>query len=287
MFWKGKVSFLKQLECFIKQDDVSLIDIKPPDVPLNVTYGKCRISVSNLNDSHGISRLLNEWFEETDSKSKADITPQWIRASYIERDAIWIVAKDPGGTIRGCVCSFRIPAPYKNSLSGCGKPYVWGLVDWYCVHPLWRNKGVGSALLESLDFITYRIGRKAHIFLKEGMPLALPHIPIYTTRLLCRKAGNKSITNMREGTGLIVYPYQEIERESGLPLVRIEGLTTTISVDDWEDTLDKELPECWVFVTSDSYVDYKKGWKSDSLVSMYAFRWTPGRWLGSKPISTL
>ena len=287
MFWKGKVTLLKQLEMFVKQSEVSLIDVNLPEVPSDLSYGKCRISVSKLNDSNGIARLLNEWFEDPESKSQAQVTPQWIRESYIQQEAIWIVAKDPGGTVRGCICSFRIEAPYPNSLSGCGKPNIWGLVDWYCVHPLWRSKGVGSALLETFDFITYRIGRKAHVFLKEGMPLALPHIPIYTTRLLCRRAGNKKIKEMREGTGLIVFPYNEIERSSGLPLVRIEGLTTTTSLNEWEDALDNELPECWVFVTSDYRVDYKRGWKTDSLVSMYAFRWTPGKWLGSRPNSTV
>lgn len=283
MFWKGKVSIFKQIQSFLKQSEVALLDIDKPELPSNKQYGKCRISVSKFKDCQGIANLLNEWFEDLDSRSKANVTPEWIRATYLENEAIWIVAKDPGGTVRGCVATFRIEAPYPNSLSGCGKPNPWGLVDWYCVHPLWRSKGVGSALLETLDYISYQVGRKAHIFLKENLPLPLPHVPIFATFLLCRKAGNPNIKQMSEDTGLAVYPYHEIERKSGLPLVHVEGLHSKLGLSEWESALDLQLPECWVFVSGCSIVDYEKGWQTDSLISMYAFRWTPGKWLGTKP----
>jgi GNAT superfamily N-acetyltransferase len=282
MFWKGKVSFFRQMETFLKQREVALLELEKPDLPSQLNPGGCKISVSKFNDVPAISKLLNDWFEDPSSKSKASIKPEWIRASYIDNEAIWIVAKDSRGTIRGCVSSFRIAAPYPNALGGCGKMNPWGLVDWFCVHPLWRSKGVGSALLETLDFITYKLGRNAHIFLKEGSPLPLPHVPIYATWLKCRKAGNPSVKQMRDDTGLAVFPYNEVERSTGLPLVRVEGLKDTLELEEWENALDSQLPECWVFV-GDCVVDYKRGWKTDSLVSMYAFRWSPGKWLGSCP----
>uniref|UniRef100_A0A6C0ANY9 N-acetyltransferase domain-containing protein n=1 Tax=viral metagenome TaxID=1070528 RepID=A0A6C0ANY9_9ZZZZ len=286
MFWKGKVSALTQLARFIKQSDVTLLDLEQPELPSALTGG-CKVTVSKLKDSEGISRLLNEWFEEPTSKTMASVKPEWIRASYIDNEAIWIVAKDSGGTIRGCVSSFRIFAPYPNSLGGCGKMHPWGLVDWFCVHPLWRSKGLGSALLETLDLLTYRIGRKAHVFLKEGYPLPLPHVPIYTTWLKCRKAGSPDVKQMSQNTGLTVYPYSEVERETGIPLIRLEGLKTEHDLHDWEDTLDTQLPVSWVFVSASSVVDDKRGWQTDSLVSMYAFRWSPGKWLGSLPHSSI
>jgi GNAT superfamily N-acetyltransferase len=280
MFWKGKVSLLTNITGLIRQSDVSLVDLELAEIPGPTS---CKVSVSKLSDVGGISKLLNDWFEDPSSRSKAAITPEWIRASYLDKEAIWIVAKDPGGTIRGCVCSFRIDGPYPNSLSGCGKPNPWGLVDWYCVHPLWRSKGVGSALLETLDLVTYRVGRKAHVFLKEGFPLPLPHLPIYTTWLKCRKAGNPKIKHMRDDTGLAVHPYQEVERETGIPLVRVEGIQNKEELQEWEDTLDSQLPVSWVFVSDSCLIDYKRGWQTDSLVSMYAFRWSPGKWLGTIP----
>ena len=284
MFWKGKVSLLTNIQRYIKQSDVSLVDLELPELSKPTS---CNVSVSKLTDVDGISKLLNEWFEDPSSRSKAAVTPEWIRASYLRDQAIWIVAKDIGGTIRGCVCSFHIEAPYPNSLAGCGKPNPWGLIDWFCVHPLWRSKGVGSALLETIDLVTYRIGRKALVFLKEGYPLQLPHIPIYTTWLKCRKAGNPQIKNMRDDTGLAIYPYQEVERETGIPLVRVEGIKNKAELQEWEDALDSQLPVSWVFVSGSSLVDYERGWKTDSLISMYSFRWSPGKWLGHTPNSSI
>jgi len=287
MFWKGKVSILTQMSAFVKQSDVAFVELEIPELPLNLNPGGCKVTVSKFTDVEGISKLLNEWFEDSKSKAKASIKPEWIHASYKENEAIWIIAKDSRGTIRGCVASFRISAPYPNSLGGCGKMHPWGLVDWFCVHPLWRSKGIGSALLETLDLITYRLGRKAHVFLKEGYPLPLPHVPIYTTWLKCRKAGNPSIKQVSDDSGLIVYPYQEVERETDIPLIRVEGIQNEMELQEWENALDIQLPECWVFVSGLCIIDYKKGWQTDSLISMYAFRWSPGKWLGSLPHSSI
>jgi len=287
MFWKGRVSTVKQISEYIKKSDVSLINIDPPDIPSDLNPGKCRVSVSKFKDVPGIAKLLNEWFEDPSSKTKAQVTTEWLRSTYLDSHAIWIVAKDSRGTVRGCVSSFITMSPYPNSLVGCGKPHPWGIVDWYCVHPLWRSKGLGSSLLEVLDLVTYRIGRRAHVFLKEGIPLPLPHVPIYSIWLRCRRAGSKEVKQMSEDTGLTVYPYQEVERATGIPMIRVEGLHSSEGVTEWENALDVVLPECWVFITADYKVDYKKGWKTDSLISMYAFRWSPGKWLGSKPDSSI
>jgi GNAT superfamily N-acetyltransferase len=283
MFWKGKVPIFTQFKHFMKRSDVSLLDLEIPQIPSEPNPGGCQVTVSKLNDVEGIAKLLSEWFEDPSSKTKAQVTSEWIRATYLDNHAIWIVAKDIKGTIRGCVSSFLINSPYPNSLSGCGKPHPWGIVDWYCVHPLWRSKGIGSALLEVLDFVTYRIGRKAHVFLKEGVPLPLPHIPIYTSWLKCRKAGSKQVKQMSEDSGLTVYPYQEVERSTGVPMIKVEGLHTKNDLDEWEQALDNDLPECWVFITNDCLVKNEKGWKPDALISMYAFRWSPGKWLWTKP----
>ena len=287
MFWKGRVSIIKQTSSFLKQSEVSLLEFYPPTIPSHLNPGGCRVSVSKFKDVEGIAKLLNEWFEDPSSKTRAQITSEWVRKTYIDNHAIWIVAKDVKGTIRGCISSFLIQSPYPNAITGCGKPHPWGIVDWYCVHPLWRSKGLGSALLETLDLVTYKIGRKAHVFLKEGIPLSLPHVPIYMTWLKCRKAGSKDVKQMSEYTGLVVYPYQEVERATGLPLIRVEGLHKETGVDLWEKALDEELPECWVFVTNDCLVKNEKGWKTDSLVSMYAFRWSPGKWLGTRPSASI
>jgi GNAT superfamily N-acetyltransferase len=289
MFWKGKVSFISQLDAFIRQKDVSFATIAKPELsPIHpVTSTGCKISAASLIDVSGIAMLLNQHFEPGNNRVQTAVTPAWIRATYLGNYAIWIIAKDRGGTIRGCVSSFRVKDPYPNSLAGCGVMNPWGIVDWFCVHPLWRSKGVGTSLLEALDIITYKIGRKAHVFLKEGLPLPLPHLPVYVTYLMCRKAGNPSVTKMREDCGLVIHPYHTIDKDSKLNLIKVEGLRGAPlgkhHIDEWEDALDRELPPCIVFVTADDQIDMSRGWKTDSFISMYAFRWLPGKWLFSLP----
>lgn len=287
MFWKGKVNTSTQLWAFIKKWDVTLAkNLKEPGL-LQPGKGVCKISVASIKDIAGISKLLNSHYDLSDTKSKTDISESWVKLTFLLYQAIWIVAKDPLGTIRGCVVSFKSKAPYPNAFGGCSMSDPWAIVDWFCVHPLWREKGVGSEMLEALDLVTFKLGRKAHVFLKEGYPLPLPQIPVYSTFLHCRRAGSSLVQRMSDGTGLNVTPYQCNDRETGLPLVKVEGIRGS-NVDPekikaWEDSLDRHLPPCWVFVTSADNVDNTRGWKQDSMVSMYAFRWLPGKWLGSVP----
>ena len=155
---------------------------------------------------------------------------------------------------------------------------MWGIVDWFCVHPLWRSKGVGRALLEALDYSTFTMGRKAHVFLKEGYPLPLPHIPVYVTRLYCRRAGNPAVKVIPKADW--IYPYMTKETSTGLPLIRV------CPVHEWEQRLDTLLPPCIVFVSS-GHDRLDARWKPDSLVSLYAFRWVAGKWFGTRPNSMI
>jgi len=260
MFWKGKVSWFRQIEAYLKKRDME-------HTGHSVDTPSTEAEAAKPCDAPGIARLLNQHFE-VNPRSTTAITVEWVLESFVN-DTIWIIVKDRGGTIRGCVSSVKCEAPYPSP----HYTYEWGTVDWFCVHPLWRSKGLGSALLETLDYVTYQRGRKCHVFLKEGMPLPLPHIPVYSTFLRCRHAGNASIVMMpfsEKG----VYPYMTKEKATGLPLVRVD-----LSVLSEKD-LDTLLPPCIVFSSS---MPNEQGWKTDSLVSMYAFRWTAGKWLGSKP----
>jgi len=295
MFWKGKVGIFTQVKAFILRKDLAIAldtDCKAPIVNTNTKrnpyYG---VHVANLKDVEGIVKLLNRHFEPANSKAKTAVTAEWLKSTFINSRAIWIVARDPFGTVRGCVSSFECIAPYPNSLGGCSSSRVqWGIVDWFCVEPLWRDIGAGSQMLEALDLVTYRVNRKAHVFLKEGLPLYTsmkPQLPFYSTFLRCRRAGNPSVVRMREGTGLAVYMYHTVEKDTELPLVRIEGIraigTKKEAIEEWEDALDKELPPCWVFVSGADIVDDSRGWKLDSPVFAYAFRWIPGKWFGCVP----
>ena len=289
MFWKGRVSILRQINATWSKHDLAIDTRMPaPELTKNTNSNShYYVDIGNTGDIKGIVSLLNNYFEPVNSKAKVAVTEEWVRSTFIVNHAIWIVTRDPLNKVRGCISSFRSVAPYLNSLGGCSSnATTWGIVDWFCLEPLWRDMGAGSKMLEVLDFVSYNAGRKAHMFIKEGLPL-LSHIPFYTTFLKCRRAGNAKVNKMREGTGLGVYMYHTVEKDTGLHLVRIEGLRgpdiDKQSIKEWEDALDRELPPCWVFVSGADQVDESRGWKLDSLVSVYAFRWLPGKWFGSAP----
>lgn len=287
MFWKGRVTGWNHLQAWWRDDPVTFAtELEKPSLQL-LNSTDCRIKVATYELAGQIAKLLNEWFEPRHSRAKMTMTPEWVRRSYLEQHAIWIVACDRGGTVRGCIGSFFVRPPYPNSLAGCGLQRAWGVMDFYCVHPLWRSKGIGSALLEMIDYITYSIGRKAHVFLKEGVPLAPPQMPIYGTMWWWRKAGTSTVKTMRDDSGLRVHLFHCEDKVTHLPMVRVEGLrekdTTVDEIAEWESALDVELPECLVFVTSADKRDDTNGWQWDSPVWMYAFRWNVGRWLGEKP----
>ena len=265
MFWKEKVSWFLQIEAFLRQRDLDHTGHSVEKPSSNIA------EIAKPCDAPGIARLLNQWFE-VNPKCSTAVTVEWVLESFVN-NAIWIVIKDRGGTIRGCVCSTQSESPYPSNLPD----QVWGIVDWFCVHPLWRSKGLGSTLLETLDYVTCQRGRKCHVFLKEGLPLPFD-IPVYSTFLRCRRAGNASIVMMPSKKG--IYPYMTRENATGLPLVRVD-----LSVINDKD-LDTILPPCIVF-SSCGYLTSEQGWKTDSLVSMYAFRWIAGKWLGSKPTSII
>ena len=295
MFWADKSQILVQIQSWISNKELTLDSITTkPTIQRSIGL-PCSIQPASLEDVPSIVKLLNEWFEPRHSRTRMAITAEWLRNTFTQDYAIWIVAKDAGGTIRGCVTSFTCPSPYPNTLTQCSsqtssRPF--GLVDWFCVHPLWRGKKIASGLLNMLDYITYQVGRKGHVFIKEGLPLLGNQIPIYGTVWRWRRAGNQERTQIREGCGLYVYPFQADDEKTGLPLVRIEGLRKSQKlkasvITQWEDALDKDLPPCIVFATAADSVDEKRGWVYDSPVFLYAFRFTVGKWLGLAPSSQI
>jgi hypothetical protein len=74
MFWKGKVSLITHIEHYLNNSEVSLIRLdesKP-----NLFPGNCKISICTPSDLRGISDLLNEWFEDPQSKTRANTSSE-------------------------------------------------------------------------------------------------------------------------------------------------------------------------------------------------------------------
>ena len=70
-----------------------------------------------------------------------------------------------------------------------------GIVDFFCVHPAWRRKGVGRLLLGVLEGSqsTPRGGPPPHLILWEGLHLSIPPLSVgglWMTRCAVRQGGN-------------------------------------------------------------------------------------------------
>jgi hypothetical protein len=93
MFWKGKLAILTHLDAYLKQKQLSLAaELSVPELPITNRLYNCTIGVASINDSEGIAKLLNEWFEV--GKVQTNVTKEWIRSTYLKNAAIWIVARD-------------------------------------------------------------------------------------------------------------------------------------------------------------------------------------------------
>jgi len=68
-------------------------------------------------------------------------------------------------------------------------------VDCFCIHPLWRGKGVGDQLLTRLHCYANERDRPYALFLKEGAPLSILHFPLYTGTYVYRKVDLPCITD--------------------------------------------------------------------------------------------
>jgi GNAT superfamily N-acetyltransferase len=67
------------------------------------------------------------------------------------------------------------------------------VVDWFCVHPEWRGKGVGDYLLHELHHMMDR--RPCAIFVKEGNPLSI--LPYYESAYVYRMVDRTITPNVR------------------------------------------------------------------------------------------
>lgn len=129
------------------------------------------------------NKFLLDYYNESSSKIQLDLPTRVISAGLVNDYWIGVEAYNKEGQLIGIVFSlpfanFFAPPPPLMSLIGDADVRShpnqfsgFALVDYFCVRPDWRSRGVGSALLQGLFFLTSRVGRKAHIFASEGNSL--------------------------------------------------------------------------------------------------------------------
>lgn len=71
------------------------------------------------------------------------------------------------------------------------------VVDAYCLHPAHRQKGYGAYLLQKLHHTANKLGEPHAIFLKEGNPLSLLHLPYFSGQYVYRQLHSSTSSTVR------------------------------------------------------------------------------------------
>ena len=147
-----------------------------------------------------------------------DIPSEVIADGFIHRRWVGIEARDEANNLVGLIISKYINILYSSQfpvvpLKECG------LVDYFCVVPDWRRKGVGTALLFRLHELTRSQGRIAQIFASEGGrgPLSIfSRIPSFIQdRYIWRQRNNARINLEIESEKNIAVTHNLCERIRG------------------------------------------------------------------------
>jgi GNAT superfamily N-acetyltransferase len=168
-------------------------------------------------------------------------------------------------------CAFSLPAEFE------GRPC--GIVDFFCVEPTWRKRGVARSLLRSLVNQTAAADRLVHFFLKEGFPLlSLP--PLYQGRWMWRRsAGNQKIS-CPPG-----FCFQDLYHRSlpeGHRLGELVEYPRGASAQQIEEVIDNSSYEIVCMDTRSPHI-LGKGWKNDITYQWYCFNFHPGSFFATKP----
>jgi hypothetical protein len=106
-------------------------------------------------------------FIKTNFVSNINIPSEIISKGFAENKWLGIEARDIDLNLIGLIISKPISHFYssefpRNPLTGVG------LVDYFCILPAWRKKGLGTRMLFKLHELTQSVGRIPHIFSSEG-----------------------------------------------------------------------------------------------------------------------
>lgn len=142
--------------------------------PTNTTYEVLYASADHQQKQEVCNHLL-AYFGNPPHTPSFDIPVDQL---LIDEDYILLVRAPSTSLIVGCI-RYHYVGEYE------GTPIH--VVDCFCIHPIWRKKGVGDYLLTELHRYSNAKGIPYALFLKEGINLPLSNtIPIYSGRYIYR-----------------------------------------------------------------------------------------------------
>lgn len=149
------------------------------------------VFLAGENDAEEISFFLQDHFQIT-KKSKCNITSEQILEG-IEKGWIFLFTRSPDKFISGTICSrplgicaFQFKSGGELRRSKCGNT---GYIDFFCVRNDVQRSGIGTYLLQWIDYYTSNSNRHIHFFQKEIHPLtSLP--PLWQGHYIVREMMN-------------------------------------------------------------------------------------------------
>ena len=162
-----------------------LIEPNPPIQPIKLPPGIIRFATPA-----DIDQLPEFWTRFFSDTSRCIVPLLHIRNAVAKnRWTIIVVVKD--SQVIGSIVRRWTKLHIKET--------VWqkaGIIDYFCIHPAYRKKGIGRALLSCLHNVTER-PIQPHLMLLEGIQLSMPPISagVYLSR---RCAGNSVVTPIAE-----------------------------------------------------------------------------------------
>jgi GNAT superfamily N-acetyltransferase len=185
-FWKGNPcspTWKGFIESYIYGYPPRLIESSPPILPIKLQGMTIRFATAS--DTEQLPDFWTRFFSGT-GKTRCIVPLLHIQAAQAKaRWTIIVVVKDEiviGSIVRRWTKLHIKETAWQKA----------GIIDYFCIHPAYRKKGIGRALLSCLHNVTER-PIQPHLMLLEGVQVTMP--PISVGVYLSRRCIGSGVAN--------------------------------------------------------------------------------------------
>ena len=185
-FWKGNPcspTWKGFIESYIYGYPPRLIESSPPILPIKLQGMTIRFATAS--DTEQLPDFWTRFFSGT-GKTRCIVPLLHIQAAQAKaRWTIIVVVKDEiviGSIVRRWTKLHIKETAWQKA----------GIIDYFCIHPAYRKKGIGRALLSCLHNVTER-PIQPHLMLLEGVQVTMP--PISVGVYLSRRCIGNGVAN--------------------------------------------------------------------------------------------
>lgn len=264
--------------------------------PLPSPTGREAEILTQKSQATEIRSFLRSYFGDPPKTPILDLT----ESELLEPSDLFFLVRDQSDQIAGSIRYHFIG----NLITSNSEPIY--VVDAFCIHPQWRKKGLGDYLLTTLHRTANEKGIPYALFLKEGAPLAIFHVPRYTgwyryRRLIAHKP-HRCITELSTAQAYRIMDHYRSIRPNML-LIRNEhtknqiwrwfqkdGDHILIGIQDTHQRIDhgsqiKRLGWITTWIESPLVTEERRGEAADSVADqifpMFDYLWINEKWIGT------